>query len=123
MPLAKVKVWTPYEEYTLESGFDYDGPWYKRVGQDYCVWTADNMRTFWRTPDMGYLSSNKDSLQTVVNQAQFDAILAYYKECPDGKWIHKNGHHDLMPSAVDEFRDKGQDYTCYTGLHRALVSG
>lgn len=92
MPIVVPKIWVP-QPWTLQPGFDYDGPWYERVGDKYRVWTADNLRAFWRTPDLGYLSSDKSSLTTVVNQAQFDAILAYYKERPDAKWIHKQGHH------------------------------
>jgi hypothetical protein len=96
--LMRVKVpgvWVP-EPWTLVPGHDYDGPWYERVGENYRVWSADNMRTFWRNPDLGYLSSRSESRTTVVNQTQFDVMLAYYKETPGAKWIHKHGHHDPL---------------------------
>ncbi len=108
MRVSTLKVpipWVP-EPWILVPGFDYDGPWYERVGDDYRVWTADNMRTFWRNPDLGYLSSKSESMKTVVNKTQFEAMLSYYKEFPDAKWIHKNGHHDMLKTQPP----KGYDF-------------
>ncbi len=95
MPVVVPKVWVP-EPWILVPGHDYDGPWYERIGDDYRVWSADNMRAFWRIPNLGYLSSKPESMKTVINQTQFDAMLAYYKDCPDAKWIHKHGQHDML---------------------------
>ena len=108
--------WGP-EPWTLVPGFDYDGPWYERVGENYRVWTADNMRTDWRAPNLGYLSSDRSKLTTVVSQTQFDAMLAYYKERPDAKWVHTQGHCDLTHSVIEEHQSLGQEYTAYTGLY------
>jgi len=113
MPIVVPKIWVP-EPWTLVPGYNYDGPWYERVGQDYRVWSADRMRTFWRTPDLGYLSSDKDKLTAVVSKTELDSMLAYYKDCPDARWIHKHGHHDLTPSAFDEFQDQGLAFPCPT---------
>ncbi len=116
MRVRPSKLWVP-EPWTLVPDFDYDGPWYERVGENYRVWTADNMRTFWRNPDLGYLSSRPESMKTVVNQTRLESMLAYYKECPDAKWVHKQGHYDLTHSVIEEHKSQGQDYAAYTGLY------